>query len=260
MDQPKKPVTDWQMERLALGELDQATARELELRLGEEGSRERLAELEASNRAILERLPPEMVGAAIRRRVPARRPMRGRLLMALIPVAATVGVWTFSAMPRHASLLDGPGDEIILAKGATRLLAYRAVSKGAAAIRLGPTSVARPHDVVQLAYTTGGAKFGMIISIDGRGVVTQHLPEKQVAAPAPLVATGEVRLPHSYELDDAPGFERFFFVTASQSFSPADVLAAARTLAQTPDEARAHPLPLDAPLSQQSLLLVKVQP
>jgi len=34
----------------------------------------------------------------------------------------------------------------------------------------------RAHDLLQLAYTAGAARFGMVVSIDGRGGVTQHLP------------------------------------------------------------------------------------
>jgi hypothetical protein len=124
MDRRDKPVTDWQLERLAQGELDEAAARELERKLGPEGTQERLAGLAASNQQILERLPPDVVGAAIRRRLQARRPARARWLMALVPVAAAAGVWTLQAVPRQASVVETP--ESTRAKGATRLLAYRA--------------------------------------------------------------------------------------------------------------------------------------
>jgi hypothetical protein len=254
MNDDGKPVTDWQLERLALGELDEVTAREIERKLGPEETRVRLERLATSNREILERLPPDMVGAAIRRRLHARRPARGRMLMLLVlPVAAAAGVFTLRALPHHASL----DDESILVKGNTRLVAYRA---GPTPARLDDAARVRSHDVIQLAYTAPDARYGMILSVDGRGVVTQHLPAEVAAAPAPLSAAGEVRLPRSYELDDAPGFERFFFITAPRAFSPAEVLAAARALARTPDDARRKPLPLTRDLAQQSLLLEKVQP
>jgi hypothetical protein len=253
MNEKEKPVADWQLERLAQGELGASAARDLDARLGPQ-LKERLAAIEASNQEILSRLPPETMSAAIRRRLPARKP-RGRYLMLLFPLAAAAGIWTVAA-PRFASVPSG--DEIVTAKGATRLLAYR-VQPGATPTRLTPEARVRSHDLVQLAYVAGPARFGMVVSIDGGGGVTQHLP---VAGPAPanLAATGEVGLPHSYELDDAPGFERFFFITAPRTFSPAQVLEAARSLARNTDEARRKPLPLDPTLSQESLLLEKVHP
>jgi hypothetical protein len=257
MDEKGRPVTDWQLERLAQGELDPATARELERKLGPEELRARLARLTASNREILERLPPEVVGPAIRRRLDARRPARGRMLMMLlVPVAAAAGLFTLRALPRHAAVDE---DETILIKGSTRLVAYRAAA-GARPARLGEAAWVRPHDLIQLAYTSPDARYGVILSVDGRGVVTQHLPVEAATQAVPLSPAGEVQLPRAYELDDAPGFERFFLITAPRSFSAADVLAAARSLARTPDDARRKPLPLTRDLAQQSLLLEKVQP
>jgi hypothetical protein len=256
MNDKGKPVTDWQLERLALGELDEVTAREIVRKLGPEETQVRLERLASSNREILERLPPDVVGATIRRRLHARRPARGRLLMVLLPVAAVAGVWAVGPFPRHASV-DGPG-ETILVKGATRLVAYRAAGAGKPA-RLDDAARVRPHDVIQLAVTAAEARFGVVLSVDGRGVVTPHLPADAGSGAAALPA-GEMHLPRSYELDDAPGFERFFLVTASRAFATADVLAAARALARTPDDARRKPLPLPPELAQQSLLLEKVQP
>jgi hypothetical protein len=257
MDHGHRAVADWQLERLALGELDEAAARDIERRLGADRTGERLRALQASSEEILARLPPETVGPAIRLRMQRRR-ASGRLLMALLPVAATVGVWTLGPLSHHPAAPRGQGEERILIKGATGLLAYRAV--GTRAVRLGDAAPARAHDLVQLAYTSGEARFGMILSLDGRGVVTQHLPESPGRGPAPLAATGEVRLPRAYELDDAPGFERFILVAGPRPFSAAEVLAAARALAQTPGEARWRPLPLPSELSQHSFLLEKVGP
>ena len=47
----------------------------------------------------------------------------------------------------------------------------------------------------------------MIVSYDGRGVVTLHYPNVARAS-AELRAGGAVPLDHSFELDDAPLFER----------------------------------------------------
>jgi hypothetical protein len=258
MDHGDKPVPEWQLERLALGELDEATAADLRGRLGPERTRELLARLEASNEEVLARIPPARVAKAVRRRAgEQRRPTSRRLVFALVPLAA-VGLLVVTLGPLRTRPLRGTADEVVLSKGATRLLAYRATAAGP--VRLGEAAVVHPHEVVQLAYAAGGASFGVIVSVDGRGAVTQHLPAGASSAPAPLSPAGEVRLPRSFELDDAPGFERFFLVTAAHRFSPADVLAAARTLARDPDQARLRPLALPPDLTQQSLLLQKPAP
>ena len=53
-----------------------------------------------------------------------------------------------------------------------------------------------------------------LVSIDGRGVATLHFPDD--VDPTALAHGGAMALDHSYELDDAPGFERFLRVTAGQ--------------------------------------------
>jgi hypothetical protein len=256
MDEKGKTVPDWQLERLAQGELDEAAARDIEHKLGKDETQRRLAELQSSNRAILERLPPEMVTGAIRRRLETKRAPRGRLLMVVFPLVMAAGVWAVGFSPRLASLSDR-GDDDTRAKGATRLYAYRA-QKDAKPARLKDAAPVRPHDTIQLSYQAADARFGVVLSVDGRGVVTQHLPVG-ASAPAQLATGGENNLAQAYELDDAPGFERFFLVTAPRQFALGPVLEAARALASSGD-ARRKPLPLPAGLSQESLLLEKVQP
>jgi hypothetical protein len=70
---------------------------------------------------------------------------------------------------------------------------------------------------------------------------------------------GEVRLPSAYELDDAPGFERFFLIASDRPFEVAPVLEAARALAAQPVAARRASLPLAPGLRQTSLALDKPQ-
>jgi hypothetical protein len=256
MDERRKPVSDWRLERLAQGELDAKVARDFEAQLGKDEVAARLERLAASNKEILERLPPEVVGATIRRRLQERRPRRAMWLMALVPVAMAAGVWAVGFSPRLAST---PGLETdTRVKGDTHLYAYRAAAPGTRPVKLGPAARVRPHDVLQLAYTAGSGRYGTVVSVDGRGVVTQHLPVNADTA-TPLAASGETNLPQSYELDDAPGFERFFLITAVKPFALPQVLEAARSLARA-GNARNKSLSLAPELSQQSLLLEKVQP
>jgi hypothetical protein len=239
---------DWRLERLAQGELDEEAARALERQLGTEQMKERLASLATSNREILDRLPPATVAASIRRRL---RPGRARWLMVVLPLAmAGAAVAVLAPRPQ----------ESVRIKGASHLYAYRARAEGDRPARLAPGARVHPHDALQLAYTAGEARFGIVISVDGRGVVTQHLTATDGGAAPPLATGGETNLPRSYELDDAPDYERFFFVTAVQPFGVDQVVTAARTLARSAREARQQPLSLPPDLAQESLLLEKVKP
>jgi hypothetical protein len=109
--------------------------------------------------------------------------------------------------------------------------------------------------VVQVAYVAAGRTHGVILSVDGRGAVTLHAPEAG-GEPVALAPSGTHSLPRAYELDDAPHFERFFFITADASFALEPVLASARTLAGRPD-ARTAPLSLPQGLTQVSFTLEK---
>jgi hypothetical protein len=70
----------------------------------------------------------------------------------------------------------------------------------------------------------------LILSIDGSGVVTRHLPIDGNVAVA-LRNDGTVLLDNAYELDDAPAWECFYFVTADEPFDVGPVLAAAQRAA-----------------------------
>jgi hypothetical protein len=83
-------------------------------------------------------------------------------------------------------------------------------------------SIAKKGDLLQVAYMTQKDKYGIIVSIDGRGSVTLHYPaEKDYST---KLDTGKkVLLQNAYELDDAPDFERFFFISSESKLDMSDV-------------------------------------
>ena len=210
-------VRDWLLERYRLDELPAAERHQVDEALSRDADvRERLDDLELSSAALLRQHPPSSLVAAVRARARggrARAALPGwtPLAAAAVVVASLVGF----AMLRPW----GPGSDegVTRVKGITPyLLLYR---KAAVDVeRLPPAAVARPHDVVQLAYQAGARRYGCILSVDGRGVVTRHLPVHGTEA-APLTSGRPVALTQSYELDDAPDFERFLLVTADEPFA-----------------------------------------
>jgi hypothetical protein len=256
----RKPETpDWLIERLALGELDADAAAEVRRRLAAEGrdADAEVAALAASNREILDAHPPARIAAAVRARAHTRRP---RVWLAALPlVLAGAAALGLVAKPTPHGTTPRPEGDVVFEntgiKGQTELHVYRHSASGDE--RLADGARAAAGDLLQLAYRAPTDGFGALLSIDGRGHVTVHWPEPGADGPARLSAKGEVRLPSAYELDDAPAFERFIFVSSPAPFAMSTVLDAARALAAHPAAARAQKLALPASLNQLSVALDK---
>jgi hypothetical protein len=279
---PKTPT--WLLERLAQGELDAAETERLRVRLAAEGRSldTELAALTQSNRALLAAQPKAAMAAAIRQRAAraatisaARRtPRRWNLWIPSLALVGSLGVALLLVRGgQHPPLTSGgpatvqssDDDEPTQIKGdapraAPRLLVYRQRGAGGDTRpeRLSNGARAAHGDLLQLAYAAArDGLYGVLISIDGAGRVTQHLPEEGAVSSAPLRSTREIRLPSAYELDDAPGFERFVFITAAQPFPVAVALDAARALAVDGAHAPTLPLGLAPSFHQTSVLLHK---
>ena len=95
-------------------------------------------------------------------------------------------------------------------------------------------------DIIQLVYRTE-ERHMVILSKDGNGHVTVHYPENEPCNTAVSTRGRHVPLRSSFELDDAPGYEHFFVVTASEPISVERLRAA---FDETPDpDLGATPLP-----------------
>jgi hypothetical protein len=266
MTTPREPKTpDWLLERLAQGELDAADVR---ARLVAEGRspEDEIAALRRADRDVLAAHPPADVAAEIRRRaatgarVPTPRPTRW-VFGAGFAVAGSVAAIVAGRLNPPTRVASQPAAETTTIKGTTRagaqLYVYRHQRQGDE--RLADGERVAPGDLLQLAYTTAEQGFGVMLSIDGAGAVTQHWPEPGAARAAVLRPGGEVRLPSAYELDAAPVFERFFLVKSAQPFEVAPIIEAARQLSSRRSEARRPPLPLPDRFEQVSLALEKTR-
>ena len=274
----KQKISDLTLEQFHLGELGAAQERRVRRELErDEGLRGRLAEIVRSDGQIRVEYPAERMMPLIReralrqgsseqglaagrsakgRRADERRADKRRLwrlptLAWAIPVAAMVLV--LLSLP----IFLRPSDETRLKGAAPHLLVFRKTATGAE--ELAPGSLAKKGDVLQLSYVAGEAKYGVIFSVDGRGTLTWHVPPGYaggaLSAPA-LDPKGPALLPKAYELDDAPGFERFFLVYSERPFQVGDVQRIARALAAGASRDRTD-LKLGRGLGQFSLLVKK---
>ena len=103
------------------------------------------------------------------------------------------------------------------------------------------------------------ANHGVILSIDGRGAVALQLPPDGDRAAA-LQSGRAALLDQAYELDDAPGWERFYFVTGDRPFPVAPVVDAARKVAAEGARPAPAPLPIGRELTQSTFSLQKEVP
>ncbi len=268
---------DWMVERIAQGDLAPAELEAARRRLlAEPDGAERLAALEASNAEILAAHPPAQVAQEVARRAhlsntrarvaqdAALRPSaRWRSLAFAAPLAVGLAVLMVLVMAKEDTLPTRTQPEVALVDGnrskglGPTLVLHR--REAGAVHPLANGAAAGAGDLLQLGYVSAGRAFGLILSIDGAGAVTVHLPEggaQSVRLEGPFAQA----LEHAYELDDAPGFERFFFITSDRPFDAPAVLSAARALGEEPLRARTQPLPLPEGLDQSSFLLVKDAP
>jgi hypothetical protein len=134
------------------------------------------------------------------------------------------------------------------------ILVHRKVDNSVELLESGDQASA--GDLLQIAYESVGANYGVILSIDGRGVVTLHYPESEGENPV-LDKERRTLLSSSYELDNAPNFERFFFVTSNAKIDVRAILNSAKVLAKNPKIAEGEDLDLPNSISQYSLLIKK---
>ena len=259
MSETPKP-SSLQLEQLAAGERDGVA------------DAEALAALRASNAEILAAYPPQQVATEVRRRLALRRvaasssrPQRRVLWLGLPTLAAAavvlVVVWPGppdAVTPEPPVLRDTSpattGDRV---KGlAPHLRIHRQAGDSAELLRAPARALA--GDVLQVSYVAAGASDGVVVSLDGAGAVTLHHPTSTAGSTA-LQQDGAIRLGRAYELDDAPAFERFVFVTANAPIDPRQVVAAAEALMRQPDPASGR-LALPERWAQSSFLIKKVAP
>jgi hypothetical protein len=250
----KRKVPEWRLERYALEELSRAEMSEIQ---ADPESAVRVEALHESDREILASYPSQDVAAEVARRArscPRKAIPSFRMWMPVMGFAAATALIVL-LHPNPTGVTEHVA-EYVGVKGTAHLVAYK--SANGRPQRIDDGSVARSKERVQLRYLAAGRRYGVIVSLDGRGGVTLHWPESGEASP-PLEQGGEVTLPHAFELDDAPGFERFVLVTAQEPIAVQRVLEAARAIAGKP-QARDRALVLPVGWDQSGLLLRKEAP
>lgn len=207
-------------------------------------------ELNSSDREILQHYPIHEMADAVRKK--SKRTIEPSLFRLPLLAAAALLLVLGSHLFLNGGINTPPGVERI--KGMEpSIRIYKA--KEDQAVLLAQEDIAREFDLLQIEYNATGYPYGMILSVDGRRTVSLHYPF--TPKDQPLLQSGKVLLPYSYQLDDAPDFERFFFIVSEDPFSPEEILQTLRELNREGVPMDIDRLPLGEGFQQTSIRLEK---
>ncbi len=243
-------IPDWKLEKYLTGDLPAEEMREIrEMEATDEIFANRVKMLREDNAAILKRLPFEKLSEKI-----AMMPGRSnagvgntvrvnfklvKLAAAAALVLAVVTVALFSqrslseqggtvladnanmansvngVQVMEVAMADVSGDDGLRIKGlSARMEVWK--KTGDSAVQMENLGEAREGDEIQLRYAVAEKCFGLLFSMDGNGTITMHMGHGNRAVE--LEPGKMTTLPFAYKLDNAPKFEKFFFLTSKDEF------------------------------------------
>jgi hypothetical protein len=256
-------ASQWKLERYVLGELPSREMAALQKRESEDPEFHQAAQyLRESAQEILEQYPaaaivPEIVGKiepGTRRQADLARSRRLNLKRLLIASPILASFLAVLLIVFHES----PGTRVkggeAVDNSRARIVIFR--KKDSKIELLKHDDRVRSGDLIQIAYKAAGNKFGVIVSRDGRGGVNLHFPENSEASTR-LKDQSSVLLPSAYELDNAPRYECFYFITAMEEIDIREALARVKAAGRLPDYPARAVLDLPAAWEQFHILFNK---
>lgn len=236
-------IPEWKLERYLLGELSPHEAEEIsKLSKSDDILRMRIQTLQKSNAEFLKAHPAEHV---FRDMVYSQRKTgsaRGLQIAAMITVL--LGIMAVAYLKFQPTEIMNGVDEVGSTSG-TEVASVRIKGlpsrfevwkkTGDSAIQMQDKDFVIAGDELQIRYAVAEKCFGLLFSMDGNGIVTIHIGQDNNAVE--LAPQGIKFLPTAYKLDNAPYFEKFFFLTAGEAFSIApeniDILLQQQNIKQT---------------------------
>ncbi len=114
---------------------------------------------------------------------------------------------------------------------------------------------ANENDSIQIAYIVSTSCYGLILSIDGNGSVTNHFPLHSVYA-GKLQTGRKIFLKTGFTLDNAPYYERFFLITSKNEFKISTIINNAKQI-QKGSLTNIKGLPLHKQFKQYTIIVLK---
>ena len=251
-------IPDWKLERFLTGDLPEKEMNEIrELEATDAMLAQRVKMLREDNKAILNKLPFEMLAEKIAA-VDAgtvtetagaanldctnsgamKNAPRFTLLKFAAAAVFVLAVALVAFMAQRETVVAGgdvPGGDVANAQGVQQTQVAFAETQSdtrikgmdarmevwkktpAGIVQLNDLDEVSEGDEIQLRYSVPEKCFGLLFSMDGNGALTLHMGNGEKAIE---LAPGKMNsLPFAYKLDDAPYFEKFFFVTSPKEFA-----------------------------------------
>lgn len=227
-----KNVSSLKLEKYLLGELPENEMQALRMREETDDIfRAEVKMMREQNRTILEQYPFEELMSKMNL---AGDDSQGSHAYTFVRIAAAVvvavGIMAFALV----GFMDGRTDEMMYVESQGMEVAMAQVDEGDtrikgldsrmevwkktgdSAVQMTNLDVASEGDELQLRYAVPEKCYGMLISMDGNGVLTVHMGEGNLAI---ALEPGKMTtLPFAYKLDNAPRFEKFFLLTSRSRF------------------------------------------
>jgi len=261
------------LERYVLGELDERETQYIKALAAENKIiQKRIKEIQLSNKEILLKYPAKQMARQINKKLAQQVRVKqtrtkGFFLrpLPLVGFASACVVLLAAVFIIPLFLTSQPGvinhtDDTTRIKGTDmkydKPLIAIFLKNGAQGEKLKDGSTVSAHDTIQVQYFAAQNKYGVIFSIDGRGKISLHFPYQE-SANTMLTQHKKVFLADSFELDDAPDFERFFFISSDSPLNTTEILAKAGQIAKDNDLAKKEYLDLPQKFNQTTFTLIK---
>ena len=250
-----KIIPDLILEQYVLGELPQDKKDEITFLMGKDRVLfERIEAIRVSDAAFHNKYPFELYRGKFSDKAFKKAKIfpfkKSIAAFSLVAAAACVAI-IIRVVP---DILYYSGNDVIIKGYDFNMYIYRKNSTAADLLSDGDSVSA--GDLIQIAYQVPPEKYCAILSIDGRSNVTFHYSTDKKRD---NTVSGKVLLPESYQLDDAPDFERFFLIVSDKPVLINDVLGKVSGFALDRNKNITDTLPLDNSFSQKSILLRKVK-
>ncbi|NRA64498.1 MAG: hypothetical protein HRU19_08455 [Pseudobacteriovorax sp.] len=243
----KRKIPQLYLERYALGESNQEERHLIESNMEPQKLTELIGDLQRQNRDYLEKYPFPLNLKKTHRK---KNHWQGAL-----PVLAACALLLLFIFPMV--IPESPSDlRTERAKGGDDGLVVFKKTETGDIESLSPKSSVKAGDLIQIAYKNETPGYGVIFSLDGNGQYTLHFPANSDANQN--LAMGALNLlDFSYELDDAPAFERFIFLRSDQPIDMQWVGDKVSELLKRKDGGREGKLTGGLGVEQDSFLLLK---
>ena len=238
-------IPDWKLERFLTGDLPEEEMNKLrELEANDAVFANRVKMLREDNKAILSKLPFETLAANLGTDAAgnaAKNAAKNAPRFTLVKFAAAamfvfaIALVAFFAQSETSVMNERVGGDVANVNGSQNTQVALAENESdtrikgldarmevwkktpAGIVQLNDLDSVGEGDEIQLRYAVPEKCFGLLFSMDGNGALTLHMGD---GVKAIELAPGKMNsLPFAYKLDDAPYFEKFFFVTSPKEFA-----------------------------------------